>query len=49
MSQTDLGEGGGRMGRAGALGAHGPDRAEPGRAGRGWATPRIETHDTHDH
>jgi hypothetical protein len=24
-------------------------RAGPGRAGPGWATPRIETHDTHDH
>jgi hypothetical protein len=45
MSQTDMGEGA-RMGRAG--GARGA-RAGPGRAGPDWATPRIETHDTHDH
>jgi hypothetical protein len=43
MSQTDLGEGA-RRGRAGAPGAR-----EPGRAGLGWATSRIETHDMHDH
>jgi hypothetical protein len=35
------GEGRGRQGGAG--------RARPGRAGSGWATPRIETHDKHDH
>jgi hypothetical protein len=46
MSQTDLGEGGARMGWAGA---HGPDRARLGQARPGWATPRIETHGTHDH
>jgi hypothetical protein len=45
MSQTDLGEGA-RMGRAG--GARGA-WAGPGRAGPDWATPRIETHDTHNH
>jgi hypothetical protein len=47
MRQMDQGEGGGaRMGRAGgAIGA----RAGPGRAGSGWATSQIETHDTHDH
>jgi hypothetical protein len=41
--------GGARMGRAGAPGARGPDLAGPGRAGLGWVTSRIETHDTHDH
>jgi hypothetical protein len=47
MRQMDQGEGGGaRMGRAG--GAWGA-RAGPGRAGSGWATSQIETHDTHDH
>jgi hypothetical protein len=34
------------MGRAG--GARGA-RAGLGRTGPGWATPRIKTHDTHDH
>jgi hypothetical protein len=48
MSQTDLGEGA-RRGRAGAPGARGSGRAESGRAGPGWVTSRIETHDTHDH
>jgi hypothetical protein len=47
MRQMDQGEGGGtRMGWAG--GARGA-RAELGRTGPGWATTRIETHDTHDH
>jgi hypothetical protein len=44
MSQTDLGEGAQGEGR-GARGA----RAGPDRAGLGWVTSRIETHDTHDH
>jgi hypothetical protein len=45
MSQTDLGE----------RGTHGEGRGHQGRAGRlgrarpDWATPWIETHDTHDH
>jgi hypothetical protein len=47
MRQMDQGEGGGaRMGREeGARGA----RARPGLAGLGWVTPRVETHDTHNH
>jgi hypothetical protein len=45
MRQMDLGEGGARAwGGQGAPGACGPDRAGPG-----WATMQIETHDTHDH
>jgi hypothetical protein len=38
------GEEEGRMGGCGAPGAR-----EPGWAGLGWVTSRIETHDTHDH
>ena len=34
---------------AGAPGARGPDWVGPGRAGPGWVTPRVKTHDTHDH
>jgi hypothetical protein len=45
MRERDQGEGA-RMGRAG--GARGT-RAGPGRTGPGWATPRVKTHDTHDH
>jgi hypothetical protein len=45
MRQMDQGEGGARtwggQGRAGRTG--------PSWAGLGWATLRIETHDTHDH
>jgi hypothetical protein len=41
MRQMDQGEGRGRQERAGRTGL--------GRAGLGWATLRIETHDTHDH
>jgi hypothetical protein len=39
------GEGGTRMGRARALGARGPrpGQAGPGRAGLGWAAPRVKT------
>jgi hypothetical protein len=40
MSQTDLGRGGQGEGRGA--------RAGLGRAGLGWITLRIETHDTHD-
>jgi hypothetical protein len=46
MRERDQGEGGARMGRAG--GARGA-RAGPGRAGPGWATPRVKTHDAHNH
>jgi hypothetical protein len=47
MRQMDQGEGGGaRMGRVG--GARGA-RAGAGWTKPGWATTRIETHDTHDH
>jgi hypothetical protein len=45
MSQTNLGGGGAR----GRVGARGPGWAGPARAGPGWVTSRIETHDTHDH
>jgi hypothetical protein len=41
MRERDQGEGGTCMGRTGG--------ARGARAGPGWATPRIKTHDTHDH
>jgi hypothetical protein len=46
MRQMDQGEGGALIGRAGGTGGAwaGLGQAEPG-----WAKPRIQTHDTHDH
>jgi hypothetical protein len=44
MRERDQGGGARAWGGQGAPGARGPDRA-----GSGWVTSQVETHDTHNH